>query len=120
MDSCTFLLLTSSIYELLKLQSRCRCCRYKWWCHKLTLALAAGRLRMLKSGGDLVAAAYVEVPYQEPPGQELPGQVQAQLDHSLLKLCELIGFVNILLAYQLYPMKTIYSDGYEPFLLCND
>jgi hypothetical protein len=35
--------------------------RYRRRCHKLTLALAAHRLRMLKSRGD------VEVPYQEPP-----------------------------------------------------
>lgn len=41
--------------------------RYQRRCHKLTLALAADRLRMLKSGGDVVAAADVEVPYQEPP-----------------------------------------------------
>ncbi|XP_062227230.1 uncharacterized protein LOC133925317 [Phragmites australis] len=41
--------------------------RYQRRCHKLTLALAADRLRMLKSGGDVVAAADVEVSYQEPP-----------------------------------------------------
>jgi len=42
--------------------------RYQRRCHKLTLALAADRLRMLKSGpGEVVPAADVEVPYQEPP-----------------------------------------------------
>ncbi|KAE8810537.1 hypothetical protein D1007_12750 [Hordeum vulgare] len=40
--------------------------RYQRRCHKLTLALAADRLRMLKSAGEVVAAADVEVPYQEP------------------------------------------------------
>ncbi|KAL6844231.1 hypothetical protein ACP4OV_025904 [Aristida adscensionis] len=41
--------------------------RYQRRCHKLTLALAADRLRALKSGPDVVPAAGVEVPYQEPP-----------------------------------------------------
>ncbi|NP_001141397.1 uncharacterized protein LOC100273488 [Zea mays] len=41
--------------------------RYQRRCHKLTLALAADRLRMLKSAADVVPAADVEVPYQEPP-----------------------------------------------------
>jgi hypothetical protein len=45
--------------------------RYQRRCHKLTLALAADRLRALKpaaaGGGELVPAADVEVPYQEPP-----------------------------------------------------
>jgi hypothetical protein len=40
--------------------------RYQRRCHKLTLALAADRLRLLKSAGEVVAAADVEVPYQEP------------------------------------------------------
>ena len=44
----------------------CVGCRYQRRCHKLTLALAADRLRMLKSAGEVVAAADVEVPYQEP------------------------------------------------------
>ena len=41
--------------------------RYQRRCHKLTLALAADRLRMLKSAAEVVPAADVEVPYQEPP-----------------------------------------------------
>lgn len=45
--------------------------RYQRRCHKLTLALAAERLRKLKAAGEVVAAADVEVPYQEPHGSYL-------------------------------------------------